>query len=145
MSVSKWLCVWWALALVPIGAARAEWQELSKDDDVAYYYDKDSVMPVHVSRYAWTLVDLSKNDKAPNGETYKSAMIRWRMYCKTDMVVPLSVSFFDQAMGKGKEVAREDVHEWRLRETPIRPSTYLAALKKEICAAPRQVAAKLDN
>lgn len=119
------------------GLAHAEWKELSKDDDVAYYFDDQSVMPVHVSRYAWTLVDLSRNDKAPNGESYKSAMIRWRMYCKTDMVVPLSVSFFDQQMGKGKEVAREDVHEWRLRETPIRPNTYLASLKKEICVAPR--------
>lgn len=119
------------------GLAHAEWKELSKDDDVAYYFDDQSVMPVHVSRYAWTLVDLSRNDKAPNGESYKSAMIRWRMYCKTDMVVPLSVSFFDQQMGKGKEVAREDVHEWRLRETPIRPNTYLASLKKEICASPR--------
>ena len=144
MSFFKLVGLLLALALAPMGAARAEWQELTKDDDVAYYFDKDSVMPVHVSRYAWTLVDLSKNDKAPNGESYKSAMIRWRMYCKTDMVVALSVSFFDQAMGKGKEVAREDVHEWRLRETPIRPSTYLAALKKEICGAPRQVAAQTN-
>ena len=137
--ISSWLvCV--GMALSAIGSAHAEWKELSKDDNVAYYFDDQSVMPVHVSRYAWTLVDLSKNDKAPNGETYKSAMIRWRMYCKTDMVVPLSVSFFDQQMGKGKEVAREDVHEWRLRETPIRPNTYLASLKKEICANPRPAA-----
>ena len=122
------------------GGVRAEWQPLTKDDNVAYYFDKESVMPVHVSRYAWTLVDLSKDDKAPNGETYKSALIRWRLYCKTDSVVPLSVSFYDQQMGKGKEVAREDTREWRMRETPIRPATYLAALKKEICAAPRQAA-----
>lgn len=129
-----WILVAWSV----MGSAHAEWKELSKDDEVAYYFDDQSVMPVHVSRYAWTLVDLSKNDKAPNGETYKSAMIRWRMYCKTDMVVPLSVSFYDQPMGKGKEVAREDTREWRLRETPIRPNTYLASLKKEICATPRR-------
>lgn len=121
-----------ALAAMPV---RADWQELLKEEQTAYYFDKSSVMPVHVSRYAWTLVDLGKGDKAPNGESYKSAMVRWRMYCKTDMVVPLSVSFFDQAMGKGKEVDRDDVHEWRMRETPIRPNTYLAALKKEICAS----------
>ena len=116
------------------GAARAEWKELSKDDDVAYYFDDQSVMPVHVSRYAWTLVDLSKNDKAPNGESYKSAMIRWRMYCKTDMVVRLNVSYFEKPMGKGREVSSEDLQEWRNREAPVRPNTYMAALKKEICS-----------
>jgi hypothetical protein len=48
-------------------------------------------------------------------------------------VVRLSVSYFDKQMGKGKEVASDDVHEWRPREYPIRPNTYLAALKKEVC------------
>ena len=116
--------------------ARADWQELLKDDEVAYYFDRESVMPVHVSRYAWTLVDQpNKNEKAPNGETYKSAMVRWRLYCKSDTVVAMAVSFFDQPMGKGREVARDEVREWRARESPIRPNTYLAALKKEICAA----------
>ena len=128
------------LALFALGA-RADWEELLKDDEVAYYFDRDSVMPVHVSRYAWTLVDFpNKNEKAPNGETYKSAMVRWRLYCKTDTVVAMAVSFFDQPMGKGREVARDEVREWRVRESPIRPNSYLAALKKEICAAPRQAA-----
>jgi len=38
-------------------------------------------------------------------------------------------------MGKGKEVSTEDLQEWRNRETPIRPNTYMSALKKEVCAA----------
>lgn len=129
----------WALMLGALGA-RADWQELLKEDEVAYYFDRESVMPVHVSRYAWTLVDQpNKNEKAPNGETYKSAMVRWRLYCKSDTVVAMAVSFFDQPMGKGREVARDEVREWRVRESPIRPNTYLAALKKEICG-PRQAA-----
>jgi len=140
MSIRRFFVAWLTLSFsLSGGLARAEWQELLKDEDIAYYFDKQTVMPVHVSRYAWTLVDLAKGDKAPTGENYKSAMVRWRMYCKTDMVVALSVSFFEQPMGKGKEVAREDVQEWRLREAPIRPNTYLAALKKEICA-PKQAA-----
>jgi hypothetical protein len=51
------------------------------------------------------------------------------------MVVRLSVSYFEKAMGKGKEVASDDLQEWRNREAPIRPNTYLAALKKEVCSS----------
>ena len=115
--------------------AVADWSELAKDEDVAYYFDKDAVMPVHVSRYAWTMVDFPKGEKTANGESYKSVMTRWRMYCKTDMVVRLSVSYYDKSMGKGKEVASDDLQEWRNREAPIRPNTYMAALKKEVCAS----------
>jgi hypothetical protein len=115
--------------------ASAQWSELLKDEDTSYYYDKSAVMPVHVSRYAWVLTDLPNNDKTPSGETYKSMMMRVRMYCKTDMVVRLSVSYFEKAMGKGKEVASDDLQEWRNREAPIRPNTYLAALKKEVCSS----------
>ncbi|WP_408593657.1 surface-adhesin E family protein [Limnohabitans sp.] len=124
----------WVLALFCPGICRAEWSEISKDEDVAYYFDKDAVMPVHVSRYAWTLVDFPKGEKTPGGDSYKSVMTRWRMYCKTDMVVKLSVSYFEKPMGKGKEVAAEDAPEFRLREAPIRPNTYLASLKKEVCS-----------
>jgi hypothetical protein len=113
--------------------ASAEWSELIKEEDVTYYFDKEAVMPVHVSRYAWVLTDLPKGEKTPSGENYKSMMLRVRMYCKNDTVVRLSVSYFDKQMGKGKEVASDDVHEWRPREYPIRPNTYLAALKKEVC------------
>jgi len=57
-----------------------------------------------------------------------------------DTVVRLSVSYFDKQMGKGKEVASDDVHEWRPREYPIRPNTYLAALKKEVCGGSKAAA-----
>lgn len=113
--------------------ASADWSELLKDDDITYYFDKETVMPVHVSRYAWVLTDLPKGDKTPSGENYKSMMLRVRMYCKNDTVVRLSVSYFDKQMGKGKEVASDDVPEFRPREYPIRPNTYMAALKKEVC------------
>jgi len=113
--------------------ASAEWSELVKEEEATYYFDKEAVMPVHVSRFAWVLTDLPKAEKTPTGESYKSMMLRVRMYCKNDTVVRLSVSYFDKQMGKGKEVASDDVHEWRPREYPIRPNTYLAALKKEVC------------
>lgn len=113
--------------------ALAEWAELDKDDDTSYFWDKNSVKAVHVSRYAWTLMDLAKATKGPNGENYQSAMTRWRVYCKTDMAVKLSVSYYNKPQGKGREVAAQDEQEWRTKEAPIRPGTYLAVLKKEIC------------
>jgi hypothetical protein len=115
--------------------AAAEWSELVKEEEATYYFDKEAVMPVHVSRYAWVLTDLPKGEKTPTGENYKSMMLRVRIYCKNDTVVRLSVSYFDKQMGKGKEVASDDVHEWRPREYPIRPNTYMAALKKEVCGS----------
>ncbi len=128
-----WMVLWATLsAWTPLAAA--DWSELAKDEDIVYYFDKDSVMPVHVSRYAWTMVDFSKGDKTSSGDAYKSVMTRWRLYCKTDMVVRLSVSFFEKSMGKGREVAAEDAPELRMREVPIRPNTYLATLKKEVCS-----------
>lgn len=120
------------LSLAP-WAAQAEWAELDKDDETSYFWDKNSVKAVHVSRYAWTLMDLSKATKGPSGENYQSAMTRWRVYCKTDMAVKLSVSYFNKPQGKGREVAAQDEQEWRTKEAPIRPGTYLALLKKEIC------------
>ena len=54
--------------------ASAEWSELVKEDEATYYFDKEAVMPVHVSRYAWVLTDLPKGDKTPTGENYKSMM-----------------------------------------------------------------------
>ena len=64
--------------------ASAEWSELVKEEEATYYFDKEAVMPVHVSRYAWVLTDLPKAEKTPTGETYKSMMLRVRMYCKND-------------------------------------------------------------
>jgi len=87
--------------LVMATPASADWIELLKDDDIVYYFDKEAVVPAHVSRYAWVLTDLPKNEKTPAGENYKSMMMRVRLFCKTDMVVRLSVSYFDKAMGKG--------------------------------------------
>lgn len=121
------LTVWSSLAL-------ADWSELVKEEEASYYFDKKSVMPVHVSRYAWILTDLPKSDKTPTGETYQSYMLRVRMYCKTGMVVRLNVSYFEKPMGKGKEVSSEDLQEWRNREAPIRPNTYMAALQREVCS-----------
>jgi hypothetical protein len=98
-------------------SARAEWSELAKEPEAQYFFDKESVTPVHVSRYAWVLTNLAKAETTPTGEPYASYMIRLRVYCKTDMVARLSISYFDKAMGKGKEVSTEDLQEWRNRET----------------------------
>jgi hypothetical protein len=116
-------------------SAQAQWSELAKEPEAEYYFDKESVIPVHVSRYAWVLTNLAKAEITPTGEPYTSYMIRLRVYCKKDMVARLSISYFDKSMGKGREVSSEDLQEWRNRETPIRPNTYMAALKKEVCSS----------
>ena len=121
------------LCLVASPVAQAQWAEIEKDDDIVHSWDKDSVRRVHVSRYVWTLTDLPKAVKGPTGENYQSTMTRWRVHCKTDMFVRLSVSYFEKPQGKGREVNAEDVQEWRTREAPIRPGSYLALLKKELC------------
>ena len=114
-------------------SARAEWAELDKDEDVTHLWDKQAVKAVHVSRYVWTLSDLSKASKTVNGETYQSEMTRWRLYCVNDTFVKLSVSMFEKPLGKGKEVFTADEQEWKTKEYPIRPQTYLATLKKQVC------------
>ena len=43
--------------LAGTGAARAEWAELMKDEEITYVWDKDSVRAVHVSRIAWTMTN----------------------------------------------------------------------------------------
>jgi hypothetical protein len=113
--------------------ARADWAELDKDDDVTHLWDKQAVKAVHVSRYVWTLSDLSKAGKTVNGESYQSEMTRWRLYCMNDTFVKLSVSMFEKPLGKGREVYTADEQEWKTKEFPIRPNTYLAALKKQVC------------
>jgi hypothetical protein len=121
------------LCLFASPVARAEWTEIEKDDDIVHLWDKDSVRRVHVSRYVWTLTELPKAIKGATGENYQSTMTRWRVHCKTDMFVRLSVSYFEKPKGKGREVNAEDAQEWRTREAPIRPGSYLALLKKELC------------
>ena len=113
--------------------AQAEWVELEKDDDIAHFWDKESVRRIHVTRYVWTLTELPKAIKGPSGDNYQSTMTRWRVHCKTDMFVRLSVSYFEKSQGKGREVTSQDDQEWRSREAPIRPGTYLSLLKKELC------------
>lgn len=114
-------------------ASKAEWTELDKSDDAAYFFDKESVKAVHVTRYAWTLTDLPKTVKGPTGDDYQSLLTRWRVHCKTDMYIKISESYYDKPQGKGNEVASFDDPEWRIGERPIRPGTYVALLKKELC------------
>jgi hypothetical protein len=131
----------WALACLCLtglcsGPVRAEWSELEKEDDIAHFWDKESIRRVHVTRYVWTLTDLPKAIKGPSGENFQSSMTRWRLHCKSDMFIKISVSYFEKPQGKGREVASQDDPEWRLREAPIRPGTYLSLLKKELCDSP---------
>ncbi len=118
-----------------VGASNAEWAEIDKDEDVTHLWDKEAVKAVHVSRYVWTLSDYAKAGKTFKGDTFQSEMVRWRLYCKNDTFVRLSSSYFDKPLGKGKEVMSLDEQEWKTKEFPIRPNTYLAALKKQVCQA----------
>ena len=97
-------CALW----MPLQSVHAEWTEIDKDDDVTHMWDKEAVKAVHVSRYVWTLSDYSKAAKTPGGDSYQSQMTRWRLYCKNDTFVRLSVSFFEKPLGKGKEVLAMD-------------------------------------
>jgi len=124
-----------AAGLLWSSVAQADWRELVKEETGDYYFDQASVMSIHVSRLAWTLADLPHAGKTASGATYQSVMVRWRLYCRNDTIIQLAVSYFEKPMGKGKEVEKEDFLEWRSREMAIRPSTYLAALKNEVCSA----------
>jgi hypothetical protein len=124
------------LTALYFNSAHADWTELDKSDDVTYYWDKDSVKAVHVTRYAWTLADLPKSSQAPTGDDYQSLLTRWRVHCKTDMFIKISESYYDKPKGKGREVASLDDPEWRIGERPIRPGTYVAVLKKQLCSNP---------
>ncbi len=119
------------------GLAQAEWLELLKDDDITHTWDKDSVRAVHINRIAWTMTNLAAPSKAPNGDEYQSSMARWRIQCKTDSFVKLSESYYAKPEGKGREVASFEVAEWRPRDAAIRPGSYLALLKKQICTDPK--------
>ncbi len=46
----------------------------------------------------------------------------------------MTVSFFEKPLGKGKEVLAMDDQEWKNHEYPIRPNTFLASLRKEVCS-----------
>jgi hypothetical protein len=124
------------LLWVCMGVAQAEWAELMKDEDISHVWDKDSVRVQSVSRIAWTMTNLGKVSKAPNGEDYQSSMARWRIQCKNDSFVKLSESYYAKPEGKGREVAFYETADWRPRDAAIRPGSYLSLLKKQICTNP---------
>ena len=130
------ICLIPVLLLACMGAAQAEWAELMKDEDISHAWDKDSVRVQSVNRIAWTMTNLGKASKAPNGEEYQSSMARWRIQCKTDSFVKLSESYYAKPEGKGREVAFYETADWRPRDAAIRPGSYLSLLKKQICASP---------
>ena len=125
-----------SLLVAVMGVAHAEWAELMKDEDISHVWDKDSVRVQSVNRIAWTMTNLGKASKAPNGEEYQSSMARWRIQCKSDSFVKLSESFYAKPEGKGREVAFYETADWRPRDAAIRPGSYLSLLKKQICTAP---------
>lgn len=117
----------------------AEWDELMKDDEVFYGWDKDSVQNQHVSRLVWTITNLTSSTKLGSGADYQSILTRYRINCKTDTFLKLSESIYERPDGKGKEVFTVDNPERRPNDTAIRPGTHIALLKKQICA-PTQTA-----
>ncbi len=130
-------CLAGILLMLGGGLAQAEWVELLKDDDITYAWEKDSVRAVHINRIAWTMTNLAAPSKAPNGDEYQSSMARWRIQCKTDSFVKLSESYYAKPEGKGREVAAYETADWRPRDAAIRPGSYLALLKKQICTDPQ--------
>ena len=130
---------WLLFPMGGVGTAHAEWAQLEKTDQVTHFFDKDSVKAAHVTRYAWTLADLTDamaNAGIPGAVAQpkvKSTLTRWRVHCITDMVARLSISFYEQPQGKGTPLSSQDETEWRVRETPIRPGSVQALLKKEVC------------
>ena len=127
------------LGLGSADLAQAEWAQLEKTEQVTHFFDKDSVKVAHVTRYAWTLAELTDvlattgTPGAPTGPKVKSTLTRWRVHCITDMVARLSHSVYEQPQGKGAPLSSQDETEWRVRETPIRPGSVQALLKKEVC------------
>jgi hypothetical protein len=125
------------LLLSPL--AHAEWGELTKDDEVFYGWDKDSVQYIHVSRLVWAITNLSSPTKLNNGADFQSILTRYRINCKTDMFLKLSESIYERPDGKGRELSTIDKPDWRPNDSAIRPGTHIALLKKQICA-PTQTA-----
>jgi hypothetical protein len=125
------------LLLSPL--AHAEWGELTKDDEVFYGWDKDSVQYIHVSRLVWAITNLSSPTKLNNGADFQSILTRYRINCKTDTFLKLSESIYERPDGKGRELSTIDKPDWRPNDTAIRPGTHIALLKKQICA-PTQTA-----
>jgi len=126
-----------ALLLSPL--AHAQWDELTKDEEVFYGWDKESVQTVHVSRLVWAITNLTSPTKLGGGEDFQSILTRYRINCRTDTFLKLSESIYELPNGKGKEIFTVDKPDWRPNDTAIRPGTHIALLKKQICA-PTQTA-----
>ena len=125
------------LLLSPL--AYAEWGELTKDEEVFYGWDKESVKVIHVSRLVWGITNLTSPTKLGSGEDFQSILTRYRINCRTDSFLKLSESIYALPNGKGKELSTIDKPDWRPNDTAIRPGTHIALLKKQICA-PTQTA-----
>lgn len=119
----------------------AEWGELTKDEEVFYGWDKDSVQNLHVSRLVWTITNLTSPTKLGNGSDFQSILTRYRINCKADNFLKLSESIYERPDGKGRELVTVDKPEWRPNDTAIRPGTHIALLKKQICAATQTASA----
>ena len=135
-SLSRLACIAVVL-LSPL--AHAEWGELTKDEEVFYGWDKESVQVVHVSRLVWAITNLTSPTKLGNGSDFQSILTRYRINCRTDSFLKLSESIYTLPNGKGKEISTVDKPDWRPNDTAIRPGTHIALLKKQICA-PTQTA-----
>ena len=135
-SLSRLACTA-VLLLSPL--AHAEWDELTKDEEVFYGWDKESVQVAHVSRLVWAITNLTTPTKLGNGSEFQSTLTRYRINCRTDSFLKLSESNYTLPNGKGKEISSVDKPDWRPNDTAIRPGTHIALLKKQICA-PTQTA-----
>ncbi len=128
-------------AMMLLGSmAHAEWGELTKDEEVFYGWDKESVQNLHVSRLVWGITNLTNPSKLGNGDDFQSILTRYRINCKTDTFLKLSESIYALPNGKGKELLSVDKPDWRPNDTAIRPGTHIALLKKQVCT-PTQTAA----
>jgi hypothetical protein len=135
-SFARWAC---AFLLLLSPCVHAEWGELTKDEEVFYGWDKESVQVVHVSRLVWGITNLTTPTKFGSGEDFQSILTRYRINCRNDTFLKLSESIYALPNGKGKEIFAVDKPDWRPNDTAIRPGTHIALLKKQIWA-PTQTA-----
>jgi hypothetical protein len=97
------------LFLWGVGTAHAEWTPLEKTEQLAHFFDKDSVKAAHVTRYAWTLTELADvltNTGTPGAAAapkVKSTLTRWRVHCITDMVAQQGANLLSLKFGREDE------------------------------------------
>ncbi|MEY4284248.1 MAG: hypothetical protein RL111_923 [Pseudomonadota bacterium] len=131
-------CALVTAGLAGTGLAHAQWAELLKEEGVNAFFDKQSVGRQSINRFAWVLLDLSEPIRVSDKE-YASRMERWRIDCAKDTAAVLSVSLFEKAQGKGQELVAFDAPDWRRPGNAIRPSTYVAQLRRQVCPANDQL------